>query len=291
MMNEEIFLKECHDFVDDTYKEFLQYRKTLLDMLDMLHEICKKNDLPYYLSGGTLLGIVRDGNAVPWDPDIDVIMPVKHIPKLIEALEREMPEGYYVNCNFNDPMCDYYQIRIGREGYPIDYFHLDVFYSTGAPSDEKAREKMHNDIKKLFRVKRFKAALLQKKYKEDTPLKAFAKKWYYRLMCSFRSAKAIDREFERLMYTYDYDSSDYIILMEENGSNYPKAVIEPTDTAERFGHPYNIPAQVEVYENTNYKNYKEILPIRCRFDEFYSWMCNYNELAKKQKRSVEYRNT
>lgn len=39
-----------------------------LDVCDTLAEL----GVPYHLEGGTLLGLVRDGQLLPWDPDCDV---------------------------------------------------------------------------------------------------------------------------------------------------------------------------------------------------------------------------
>ena len=35
-------------------------------------KILNKHDVPYWVCHGTLLGLVRDGNLIPWDHDIDI---------------------------------------------------------------------------------------------------------------------------------------------------------------------------------------------------------------------------
>src|SRR5690606_7474226 len=50
-------------------------RKLLLDTVDLLDNC----GIPYHLEGGTLLGLVRDGDLLPWDHDLDISVPAAYI--------------------------------------------------------------------------------------------------------------------------------------------------------------------------------------------------------------------
>ncbi len=55
-----------------------------LEILDIIHNVCVENNLKYSLSYGSLLGAVRHGGFIPWDDDLDIMMPRKDYDKFIE---------------------------------------------------------------------------------------------------------------------------------------------------------------------------------------------------------------
>lgn len=57
--------------------------KLLLDICEKL----KSSDIRYYIDAGTLLGIYRDGNLIPWDDDLDVAIDSSQVEQAQEALE------------------------------------------------------------------------------------------------------------------------------------------------------------------------------------------------------------
>ena len=50
-------------------------RQVMLEMLNTLVDLCENHGIRYYLDGGTLIGAVRHKGFIPWDEDIDVMMP------------------------------------------------------------------------------------------------------------------------------------------------------------------------------------------------------------------------
>lgn len=65
-----------------------------LEILDEIVEIFNKNNLTYYISGGTFLGAVRHKGFIPWDDDIDVAMPRTDYEKFKKIANKELSKKY-----------------------------------------------------------------------------------------------------------------------------------------------------------------------------------------------------
>ena len=55
-----------------------------LDMVEKFVAVCREHGFEYMIMGGTLLGAVRHKGFIPWDNDIDILMPRKDFNKLLE---------------------------------------------------------------------------------------------------------------------------------------------------------------------------------------------------------------
>ena len=64
-----------------SHEQRIQIRR---ELLRQFHRLCVEKGLNYSLGYGSLLGAVRHSGMIPWDDDIDVVMPRKDYDKLSE---------------------------------------------------------------------------------------------------------------------------------------------------------------------------------------------------------------
>ncbi|MBR4091924.1 MAG: LicD family protein, partial [Mogibacterium sp.] len=75
----------------------------LKQLLFEIDEICRQHNIRYYIWGGTCIGQLRHGGFIPWDDDIDIVMPRKDYDKLEAVISECMPEGRDLISSFRYP--------------------------------------------------------------------------------------------------------------------------------------------------------------------------------------------
>ena len=65
-----------------------------LDLLEKFKTICKKYNLSYSASAGTLLGAARHKGFIPWDDDIDLVLPWDDYKTLLKVAPLECQYPY-----------------------------------------------------------------------------------------------------------------------------------------------------------------------------------------------------
>lgn len=62
------------DLSKATPDEMFELQKKELQILKYLKKICKRNNLKFFLGGGSCIGAIRHNGFIPWDDDVDVFM-------------------------------------------------------------------------------------------------------------------------------------------------------------------------------------------------------------------------
>lgn len=110
------------------------------DMLKMFHSFCVENNIRYFLAYGTLLGAIRYKHFIPWDDDVDLLIPredYNRMLKLFKDNDRYQMFAFEKDGKFLFPfakLCDMTTRKIEPDydngvdfGVDIDLFPLDAW--------------------------------------------------------------------------------------------------------------------------------------------------------------------
>ncbi len=207
-----------------------EVQQVLLDILKEVHGFCIENDIPYSLSGGTLLGAIRHNGFIPWDDDVDIQIPRPDYDRFIRTYKskrgyklfsHEIEGGENVRirltkiCDVNETFVDQGPYKWTNEDVGVA---IDVIPVDGAPCD--AREAKRHIYKLIWHGKltacwRAKFAPFSEVRKYNTfvdKMKFVAKK----ILGYFVGDNCMDYFIEE-MRKYDWETSEYFCASSHYG--------------------------------------------------------------------------
>lgn len=134
---------------DDLYREFAHSK--LLKLLKFVDNICREENIPYSLAGGTLLGAVRHNGFIPWDDDADVVMTRENFNKFRSVCDKYLANSEFTMFNHDRVDGIAYKQAQDFNGALVDggYLCCDIFTLDNVPDDDRAFKKQVFGLKKL----------------------------------------------------------------------------------------------------------------------------------------------
>jgi lipopolysaccharide cholinephosphotransferase len=78
-------------------------QKRLLEMGKAIRDILERNNIPYFVTYGTLLGAVRHKGFIPWDDDFDLYLFDETYEQAMELLSKELPNDMFLENRDSEP--------------------------------------------------------------------------------------------------------------------------------------------------------------------------------------------
>ncbi len=200
-----------------------------IDLLMQLDEVCKKHNLKYYITDGTMLGTVRHKGFIPWDDDIDVTMFRDDYEKLLKVAETEFKYPYFLQTEYSDPGClrGHAQLRNsattgilkteeGKFKFNQGLF-LDVFVMDNVIDDKKLYEQQKKDAEK-YRKRAVKYARWSTRYYKQNTWQSKVKGILYPVVNTFLRKTKLEeknfRKFEEVCKRYNNMETKYVTTLE-----------------------------------------------------------------------------
>ena len=148
-----------------------EQKRMELDILAFFHDFCQKNNLRYYVCGGTLLGAVRHKGFIPWDDDVDVMLPRPDYERFLQIFPQADTGHYSLVSGTTNPDYPYNFSKIEDNrtilfeqsmSYSFSGIFIDVFPLDYVSENPEQRQKL---IRKLD----FLHALVGTKIRRWTP--------------------------------------------------------------------------------------------------------------------------
>ena len=252
---------------------------SVLNIYDVFCEICNKHNLRHYAYWGTLLGAVRHHGFIPWDDDLDVIMPRDDYEKLIEIAPLELPSDLVFHSKKTQPgyIGVFNKIKSTNEALVneirkksnltlIDGLNIDIFPLDGAPSG-KISEKIYWAKRRTLRsvglvVELFNTQKFSVKY---LPL-YFLGGVFFPLYSNIKSSDEMNDEIEKWAMSYQFSEDRCSVYCQGDVARFlPPGCFEKTIMMDfSLGRKVPVPGGYKEILTRLYGDYMKLPPVEQR---------------------------
>lgn len=111
----DLYLRAGHNSTDlyvMTNEERLKLQAHLRKMYIEIERVCERHGLQMMVAYGSVLGAIRHNGFIPWDDDMDLLMPRDDYDRLINDYADELPGNYkiYAPNSKNGPICRFAKV-------------------------------------------------------------------------------------------------------------------------------------------------------------------------------------
>lgn len=259
--------EETHSSAE--YLSLDDIKRESLKILVAFDRFCESHALRYSLAGGTLLGAVRHGGFIPWDDDVDVMMPRPDYEKLLNLGDQwKVATGYIIHAypRANSVGAPFVKLinpaihtSIAKHS-EASYLGIDVLPVDGLPTDE-AIDEVYVRSKEYRRTIE---ALDARPELASSQLKRMLKGAYRILNRCIPLQQIVVRKLDEHARSLPYEDSEYVGVVSWGlygpGERMLKSKFEETETTLFEGRSFRIMSCWHDYLSGIYGNYMELPP-------------------------------
>jgi len=244
-----------------------ELKKIQLDILREVAKFCDKNDIRYYLCGGTLLGAIRHKGYIPWDDDIDIAIPRKDYEKFIKLFNDENRNLYVISCEVNNKYPSVFAKVYNTKIILVEYtnmpyenhcVNIDIFPIDNMSDNIKLYKRQYQMIQFYRNICILKAIKSKKGrifYKEIILFLG-------RNIFKFISFNKLARKINQIAQKYNSDETDFVA---RTGSQYkmrlPRSIFDEQIEVEFEKEHFKAPVGYHEYLTILYGDYMKLPPI------------------------------
>lgn len=250
-----------------------EIKRVELDALSELDRVARTHGLRYFLAYGTLIGALRHSGFIPWDDDIDVLMPREDYERLYDLARQGALRPHYSIASYRDESSIYSYFKLIDTRTRACESFIDERHALGLWVDIFPIERVDIDSPRLRAIKRRAYRLVN--------LRAFAASDpRYATSALARAVKTLIHPFTKRLDSYaiarssdelaesanlpktraDDENTRYVLLVDDRMDRHVFAPEQlfPSRTASFEGRSFPIPARSEELLESYYGDWRTI---------------------------------
>lgn len=277
--------KELHEMTEE---ERIKLQAHLRKIYVEIEKVCDRHGLQMCAGYGTALGAIRHKGFIPWDDDMDLLMPRKDYDKLINTYAGELPNNLkiYAPNSKNKAIYRFAKVvdintRFVSPGATDEDCHgvfVDIFPLEFAPNCKLLLEWRNKYTRMLLLLCSCAVQYEQKSlFYKKLICSSFAGKMTYQIRNFFGmlgSFRGVQSWYNRVDNYCHYKKATGVVNIPSDGGSikslvpYEIGMYFPARKVEFDDIDIYVPNKVEMYLEQNYGDWKEIPPIEQRWRHF-----------------------